>query len=137
MKRVAFAVPGDLQRLTGGTIYDRRVIDELREIGLEVLHIELPASFPDPSADEMREALAQLADVPADVPVIVDGLALGALDPEGVVELCAPVIALVHHPLAEESGLDEARRAYFQETERANLSHVQSVVVTSPHTAQL
>ncbi len=35
-KRVAFAVPGDLATWTGGYVYDRRVIAELRRLDWEV-----------------------------------------------------------------------------------------------------
>lgn len=136
-QRIAFAVPGEITRLTGGTIYDHRVIQELGKLGMDVLHIQLPASFPDPSPNEMRGALAQLAEVPSDMPLIVDGLAFGALDPEGVAELRAPLVPLVHHPLAEESGLAETRRADLYETERRNLQLASHVLVPSPHTAQL
>ena len=40
--------------------------------------------------------------------VIIDGLAFGALEPGTLNGLQAPVVALVHHPLAHESGLPEA-----------------------------
>ena len=135
-QRIAFAVPGELTRLTGGTIYGHRIIQELGKLGVDVLHIQLPANFPDPTRDEMSAALTQLTDVPSDMPLIVDGLAFGALDPEGVAELRAPLVPLVHHPLAEESGLAETRRAHLYETERRNLQLAHHVLVPSPHTAQ-
>ncbi|MDX8349415.1 glycosyltransferase family 4 protein [Cognatiyoonia sp. IB215446] len=135
--RVAFAVPGDLTTLTGGYIYDRRVMQELRDLGWQVDHIALPGGFPDPSTDEMAEALRLLRDLPPDCPVIVDGLALGALTPAGVRDIRAPVIALVHHPLAKESGLSPERQKALFDSERANLSGVAHVLVPSPHTAEI
>ncbi len=135
--RIAFAVPGKITTLTGGTIYDRRVIEALPGLGCDVQHIELPGSFPAPPPDDMDRTFSQLSDVPPDVPLIVDGLAFGALDPERVSGLRSPLIPLVHHPLAEESGLTEARRTHLFETERANLSHAHHVLVPSPHTAEL
>ncbi len=135
--RLAFALPGSLNRLTGGTIYDRRVIQELKELGYDVTHIELPDSFPFPEPQEMQSALKQLASVSADTPIIVDGLAFGALDPEGVARLSTPLVPLVHHPLAEESGLSEASRAHLFESERRNLALAQRVLVPSPHTAAI
>mgnify|MGYP001792616257 CR=1 FL=1 len=135
--RIAFAVPGDLGTLTGGYIYDRRLIGALRSLGWHVDHIALPAGFPDPTAAEMAQALQQLQDLPTDCPVIIDGLAFGALDPKGVTQISAPIIALVHHPLAKESGIETAKRDRDFETESQNLSQTVHVLVPSPHTAEI
>lgn len=136
-RRLAFAVPGDLTTLTGGYIYDRRLMQDLRSQGWQVDHIALPAGFPAPSADQMSEALRRLHDVPQDIPVIIDGLAFGALDPDGVSAMKAPIVALIHHPLAKENGLHPARRDELFETERQNLSKAVHVIVPSPHTAAI
>ena len=50
MKRVAFAVPGDLAALTGGYAYDRRMITELQRLGWQVDVIGLGDGFPHPDA---------------------------------------------------------------------------------------
>lgn len=131
---IAFAVPGKITTLTGGYIYDRRVMHELRDLGWTVDHIALPAGFPDPSPQQMRAALDLLQAIPADRPVIIDGLAYGALDPTGVAKIKAPIVALVHHPLAKESGLDKAQRATLLATERTNLREAVKILVPSPHT---
>ena len=49
MRRVVFAVPGDIATLTGGYGYDRRIIAELRRLGLEVELVGLGDGFPRPS----------------------------------------------------------------------------------------
>jgi len=134
---IAFAVPGKITNLTGGTIYDRRVMDALPALGIKVRHIALPGSFPNPSQADMRDALELLSRVPADTPLIVDGLAFGALDTDKVAGLRAPLFPLVHHPLAEESGLCEGERRRLFETERDNLRAARHVLVPSPHTAGL
>ncbi|WP_282096080.1 glycosyltransferase family 4 protein [Epibacterium ulvae] len=136
-QRVAFAVPGDLTTKTGGYIYDRRLIDELRVLGLEVDHIALPDGFPNPTSEQMAEAFAQLCAIALDCPVIIDGLAFGALDPERVAQIKAPIVALVHHPLAKESGLASDLARAFHDTERRNLAQVQHVLVPSRHTAEI
>jgi glycosyltransferase involved in cell wall biosynthesis len=66
--------------------------------------------------------------------LLIDGLAYGAFPPELAEQAEATV--LLHHPLCDESGLDEAsaRRAF--ETERAALAHARHVIVTSPLTAR-
>lgn len=134
--KAAFAIPGDIDTLTGGYRYEKRLLEELRAAGRDVAHIELPGSFPDPSAAEMAESVAALTAVPADVPLILDGFLVGALDPAGMAAIRAPIVAMVHHPLALESGLPEARRKYLYDTERANLDHAAHVLVPSPHTAE-
>ena len=69
---------------------------------------------------------------------MLDGLAMGAM-PE-VVALESPrlrLIALVHHPLAEETGLSAERAAALRISERRALAAVRHVVVTSGYTAGL
>jgi len=133
----ALAVPGDLATLTGGYCYDRRLLSGLRAMGREVRHIELPASFPEPSPQDSATAAARLAAAPPDCPVIIDGLAFGAMARADLVAMQAPIVALVHHPLAEEPGLGAARRAQLYRGERDNLALAAHVVVTSPYTAQV
>jgi glycosyltransferase involved in cell wall biosynthesis len=135
--RCAFAVPGDLATPTGGYRYDRRLLAELRRLGREVAHLALGASFPEPTPADTADAAARLAAVPADCPVLVDGLALGAMDRRVLDGTAAPIVALVHHPLALESGLAPGRSARLRRSERENLARVAHVVVPSLHTARL
>ena len=128
---LAFAVPGDIATLTGGYVYERRLLEGLRALGHDVWHLELPAGFPDPDPAEMAAALAALARVPQDRPLILDGLAFGALDTQGLSRLRAPLVAMIHHPLALESGLAPARRDHLFRTERDNLRLVRHVLVLS------
>ena len=132
----AFAIPGDLDSTTGGYIYDRRVIAGLRALGREMHHLPLGASFPDPTRADTAHAARQLAAVPPDRPVIIDGLALGALDPGALRGMAAPMVAMIHHPLALETGLSHARRDHLFRTEKANLARAAHVLVPSPRTAE-
>lgn len=136
-RQTALAVPGDLSTLTGGYIYDRRLLHELRSLGHDVLHIELPSSFPNPTPVDMAESFRLLQAVKHDCPIIIDGLAFGALDTSGVKKLPMPLIALIHHPLAKESGLSHERQRVLYETERSNLENAAHVIVPSPHTAEI
>ena len=135
--KAALAVPGDLKTRTGGYIYDARLLDELRAQGRDVAHLALPGGFPVPDDAAMAGALAQLQAVPEDRPVIIDGLALGALEPEGVARIRAPIVALIHHPLALETGLSPEQAAHFARVEAANLARAAHVMVPSPHTAEV
>ncbi len=135
--RAALAVPGDIATLTGGYIYDRRLLEGLRARGRDVALLELGTSFPDPTPRDAAEAAARLAALEEDRPVIVDGLVLGSIPPATLAGLRAPLVAMIHHPLAHEGDLDAARRAHLHRTERENLARAVHVVVPSPHTAAL
>lgn len=134
MKQAAFAIPGDITTVTGGYIYERRLLEGLRAAGRDVAHLVLGDSFPFPTPAHMDDALHQLQALPSDRPLILDGLVSGAIDPAGLAHVKAPIVAMVHHPLALESGLDPARKAHLFETERANLALFRHVLVPSPHT---
>jgi len=137
VNRVAFAVPGDLATPTGGYGYDRRVIAELRSLGWQVDVVSLGDGFPRPSAEQRAIALSRLEALPEDVPVVVDGLALGALPEEAErIARRAPLIALVHHPLALETGLSSSEVDKLFESERAALGSAHTVIVTSPYTSE-
>lgn len=135
--KAAFAIPGDLATLTGGYIYDRRLLSELRAGGRDVTHVCLGASFPDPTPEDMEDAARSLAQFGSDCPVMIDGLAMGAMDRSVLTGMAAPIVALVHHPLAHESGLAPAMRDRLYRSERGNLALAAHVVVPSPHTAAL
>ena len=137
VKRLAFAVPGDLSTPTGGYTYDRRMIAELEALGWRVDRIDLGANFPWPTREVRGTAEARLLMVPEGCPIIVDGLALGAL-PEAARRLRANhvLIALVHHPLALETGLTSAQADILRASEKAALAASKHIVVTSNATAQ-
>jgi len=133
--RLAFAYPGDLTTLTGGYIYDGRLLEGLEARGWKVLRVGLAAGFPTPSEADLEEAARRLGGLPAGVALVVDGLALGAM-PEIAAEVARerPLLALVHHPLAYETGLDPALAHGLEASEKAALAAVRHVIVTSPTT---
>lgn len=135
-RRVVFAIPGDLQAATGGYAYDRRMIDELRTIGWDVDLLALPGSFPAPTVDDLDRTRAALADLGDDTLVLVDGLAFGAM-PEiaGGEGDRLRLVALVHHPLALETGLEGERAEQLHASERRTLEAARRVVATSRTTA--
>jgi len=134
---VVFAVPGDLATPTGGYAYDRRMIAELRELGWRPEVLNLGGGFPRPSALTRAAANAHLADVPKGRPIVIDGLALGVLpDAAETLNVTHPLIALVHHPLALETGLIPDEAAALRESERRALSFARAVVANSPTTAR-
>lgn len=133
----SFAFPGDLETRTGGYIYDKRLIGELRELDWSVDAVQLGDGFPHPSEETLEAAIQLLSAIPAGRPTIIDGLAFGALPTHGLSEVKAPILALVHHPLAMETGLAAGEAASFRINERANLAHARRVAVTSHTTARV
>jgi glycosyltransferase involved in cell wall biosynthesis len=138
VKRVAFVVPGSLETPTGGYAYDRRIINELEHLGWHVGLADVGGEFPWPSEATLRTARARLMNLPAGWPVVIDGLALGAMA-NIASELARrnPVLALVHHPLALEWGLSDEQASVLRRSERNALASVHAVIVTSPATARI
>jgi len=119
---VAFAVPGDLATPTGGYNYDRHVVEELRRLDWDVEVLDLGTSFPNPAPKARSKALRMLAEVPAECPIVIDGLAFGALPEAGDLLRQAPLLALIHQPLALHTGLDAIRARSFLASERRALA---------------
>jgi glycosyltransferase involved in cell wall biosynthesis len=138
VKTVTFAVPGDLETQTGGYIYDRRIIVELRGLGWTVEVLDIGEGFPRPSAQVRAKATALLSAVPPRQLIIIDGLAFGVLPAEARVLRCNhPLVALVHHPLAFETGVNAAEAAVLRGSERNALTFAHRIVVTSHWTGKL
>ncbi|WP_299654613.1 glycosyltransferase family 4 protein [uncultured Tateyamaria sp.] len=137
MTQAVFAIPGDKDRRTGGFIYEARVLHELNELGCTTQHLQLPGSFPDPTAADMEATINALCAVPQDQPIILDGLVFGAIDPAGLARVSAPVIAMIHHPLGLETGLPKTRADFLLRNEAAALRHTDHVIVPSLETARI
>ncbi len=134
--RVWFAVPGSIDTRTGGTLYDKRVIAELRTMGRRVGHLAWPGSFPFPTDEDLAIVKASLAACPDDALVIVDGLAFGVMPELAASEASRLLlVALVHHPLSLESGLSPEVAERFRVSEQQALSTVRAVIVNSDLTA--
>jgi glycosyltransferase involved in cell wall biosynthesis len=130
----AFLIPGDLNTLTGGYTYDRRLIETLSESDTPLHHVALDASWPDPTPSALAEVSHQLDRLPDAMPVILDGLVFGAMPTEILARQSRPVISMLHHPLGLEAGLAPERARALLALEKDNLRHAAHVIVTSPHT---
>lgn len=137
MSSVVFLVPGELDTLTGGYAYDRRIIQGLRAARWRVEVVQLGPGFPWPDAATLSLAADQIAAIPDGCTVIADGLALGVM-PDTVARHAQRLhwVALVHHPLALETGLSEAQRRQLFASEQGALAATDLVIVTSTSTAR-
>lgn len=134
---LSLIVAGRLDQLTGGYIYDRRIVESLRARGVMVeLHC-LDGRFPEPddiARESLERALGRCTDQSL---VIVDGLAASAM-PE-VLEVHRhrlSLVALIHHPLGDETGLDPAQQQKLLSLECRTLEAVGGIIVTSTFTCR-
>jgi glycosyltransferase involved in cell wall biosynthesis len=132
-----FAAPGDLDTPTGGFAYDKRMLAELRALGWQGEYLDLGDGFPYPSALTRAAAVAHLREIPKGRAIVIDGLALGVLpDAAQTLRETHPLVAMVHHPLALETGTTPEQAEILQESERTALACMRAVVVNSPMTAR-
>lgn len=136
MPEVWFAIPGDLATLTGGYVYARRLMEALPAAGWTPRLVSWPGSFPNPSGNDLAIVRESLEKIPAGSTVLIDGLAFGALPTSVIDGLALRVVALVHHPLARESGLSPLDVQRLEKSERAALSRARRIVTTSEITAR-
>jgi glycosyltransferase involved in cell wall biosynthesis len=135
---IPFLIPGRLDTPTGGYIYDRRIIEGLRASGLQVEIKSLSSLFPFPDQAALDAAARTLADIPSGTLVVIDGLAGGAMPAQIEHEAARlRLVALVHHPLARETGLPADAVRDLHASEQRTLSQVRHVIVTSRATAEL
>ncbi|MEQ8584804.1 MAG: glycosyltransferase family 4 protein [Thalassobaculaceae bacterium] len=127
-----FLVPGDPATPTGGFLYDRHAIQGLRDAGLLAATIRIDGPFPAGDAGALAAADTALSAVPSGHRLIVDGLAYTALVPALARHADRlGLIALVHHPLGDETGLSDADRTRWLKDEIRALAHARHIVVTS------
>ena len=136
MPDLRFAVPGDLETRTGGYIYDRRLMGELRRLGWSVEHLAWAASFPFPDPADLAAAARSLAALADGSLVLIDGLAYGAMPELAAAEAGRlRLVALVHHPLAwRPASRRQSRGAVL--SERRALQVASAVICTSATTAR-
>jgi glycosyltransferase involved in cell wall biosynthesis len=93
---------------------------------------ELQGRFPRPEPTDLDRAGRLLAELPDKSAVLIDGLALGAM-PRQVARHAdrLRMVALVHHPLRDETGLDAGTAGALEQSEGEALASARRVVVTS------
>jgi len=133
---LALLVPGPIDQLTGGYLYAQRLVEGLRAAGVRVAVHELDGRFPEADAAACAAGEAVLGRLRDGSVAVLDGLALagfaGCLAREAA---RLHVLALIHHPLADETGIGADAAARFAALERALLPHAAGVICPSAHTA--
>jgi glycosyltransferase involved in cell wall biosynthesis len=134
---LSFAISADYARLTGGWIYDHKLLQGLSARGWQVRRLTLPAGFPEPSPVVRAQSAAAFSAIADHSVVLVDQLCLGVLPEVAAAEgRRLRLVMIVHHPLALEGYRPAPDRGSLARAERAALSHVAAVIATSPSTAR-
>ncbi len=133
--RCALLVPGPFGAISGGYVYNARIIEGLCSLGHTVRVVELGGRHPLPDAAAeaaARQALDALS--PQERPIL-DSLGLPAF--AGCTEELARrgAIGLIHHPTAQEHGLPAATQIELAAREAAVYPRLARLIATSRFTA--
>nr|WP_314072351.1 glycosyltransferase family 4 protein [uncultured Roseococcus sp.] len=131
--KIALFVPAPFETVSGGYLYDRRLVEGLRALGHEVRVVELAGRFPMPNAATEAAARAAFQGLDGEEVALIDGLALPAF--AGLEQELADrhAVGLIHHPTSIEPGPDQEALAA---RERALFAACGRLVVTSGYTAR-
>lgn len=135
MADLVLAVPGDPATPTGGYEYDRQIFNAIAASGRAIDWLRLPDGFPEPGKIELARTAELFAGLGAGTTIIIDALAFAVLPPE-MIDPAKRWIALVHHPLALETGITAEQAARYRESEKLALALAARVIVTSPATGE-
>jgi glycosyltransferase involved in cell wall biosynthesis len=137
MPSLAVLVAGRVNAVSGGSIYNRRMVDALVRRGWSVSVRELADSFPYPSETDLTDAADVLSSVDDDATVLIDGLAFGAM-PDVLHSHVHRLrfVALIHLPLALEVGLTSETATRLDASERCALRTARAVVATGATTIE-
>lgn len=127
-------LPGDVDdpaRVSGGNVYDRRVLDALAARGVAVVEHALPGTWPRPDADARAGLLDVLGGIADGATVLLDGLVAGGVPTIAREARRLRLAVLVHLPLGEEPGTADLAAG-----EGELLRAAASVVATSPWAAR-
>jgi len=131
--KAALLVPAPFDTVSGGYLYDRRLVEGLRALGHAVRVVELIGQFPFPDAVAQASAEAAWAGLaPGEVPVI-DGLALPAFHRIAPELAARSAVALIHHPTSLEHGPHQEALATI---ERVLFAACGRLIATSAYTAR-
>lgn len=131
-------VPGRLDAKTGGSTYNRRIVEQLRARGLAPDVAEVDGGFPRPEADAVARFEHVLRACPDGAVAVVDGLIYGCV-PDVIARHAARLhfVPVVHLPLAADPGLPPDATAAFRSSEARALGFAAGVIITGQATRAL
>lgn len=140
--KVTLVYPGDLDTRTGGYRYDKRMVEELNKLqaryGAEnIASRSLQGDYPFPGEEQLEQANSVLARIDDGTVTLIDGLAYSVMP--DVLKRHAnrlKLVALIHHPLALETGLSPEQSQALKVLETQALSYAQHIITTSTLTAE-
>ncbi|MBM3587764.1 MAG: glycosyltransferase family 4 protein [Alphaproteobacteria bacterium] len=135
-RAIHLIVPAPFSAISGGYIYDRRMVEGLSALGQNVRVVELAGRHPFPDEAATEAARAVLAEVPEGACIVIDGLGLPAFLPLADELTRRSATALVHHPTALETGALEGQREALKAAERVLFSACARIITTSTLTAR-
>jgi len=133
---IALLVPGPFDAISGGYIYDRRLVEGLRALGHDVQVVELAGRHPLPDEEAITGARHALDAVPEDARIILDGLGLPAFATLAEELERRGAVGLIHHPTALEHGNPGEVRDALRAAERALFPRLKRLIATSNLTAR-
>jgi glycosyltransferase involved in cell wall biosynthesis len=131
--KVALLVPGPFETVSGGYLYDRRIVEGLRALGHAVRVVQLSGRFPMPDEAAMASARGAWAGLAGDEVAVIDGLGLPAFMPLAAELAARRAVGLIHHPTSIEPGPHQAELAAL---ERQLFAACGRLIATSPYTAK-
>lgn len=135
-RAIHLIVPAPFSAISGGYIYDRRMVEGLRALGQDVRVVELAGRHPFPDEGATEAARAALAAIPEGARIVIDGLGLPAFLSLADELTRRGVTALIHHPTALEPGAPEGQREALKAAERVLFSACARIITTSTPTAR-
>lgn len=133
---VVFAVPGKLDQLTGGYLFDRRVVESFRDRDSAIRVAELPGAFPLVDLVAINAAKDLVSSLKQEEVLVIDGLALPAFASLLPLKQGGRSIGFIHHPLFLETNLMKDLDRYFSDLESALWSSLDGIICASPSTAR-
>ena len=117
-------------------VIDSKANDDGKSESWEVELISLQGDYPFPDDEQLKIAASQFTAIEDNAIVVVDGLAYSVM-PTIIASQAhrLRLVALIHHPLALETGLNEMQMQALRTKETQALQHAVHVVTTSALTA--
>ena len=138
MKHLHFLIPGDINTLTGGYVYDKTIIGGLRKIGYRVTVHQLAPDFPFPASESLIQCSKLIGSIPEGQPILIDSLIFSPIG-EILSDLNGknPVIAIIHLPLSRNPNFSRIVQEKLAGLEKKALNYAQKIVAVSEFTKQL